>query len=731
MLAAAATPSSRARLGTMTHRCYGQSPAALTAIVAVASKQTRNFRCRSWPPRVRSYWYAETSSRWERFFPVNTDGDVGNRLRYTRFKAEKLASLCGLLQDHRFMSQTSAVQSAKTPQHQSFIDPITNRRISKNSPSVNSQKSSIEAKVARQVKLQYEPGTAAEQPSGGYEDLDDYKEPITWKEPDGLPDPPPEDLTKNYDDLDQYGPVKWQEPDGLPEPNAEDKSKNYKDLKEYKAPFVADDAVLSAYEKEQQTAQQAKKLPHNDQAKEYKDLGEYGPTYWHEPDGLMEVSAEDLSKKYEDLRNYETRYGSATPVPDNRAKDSCSTHDGPTKKCRSPPDYAAAGVGVSGKGQGFKQAKGKYQDAYNQPGAEPSIRTGLNSGSTPRDAVTPLRPWSPGTDTLGEPSTVAYVADMGRSVRPSEESKRIEMQRAKSEYEMKWDAAWMEAQEALSQAKKTVRLTGNYTRDFPEEFAASWSTAHSPSKSTLYPHTNPEAESHKPARDEAEPSSMDESFPSEEAAGKAPRLEPALHRERQSKRLEADPYSMEPQGLETSYAEECGRSSGRRPMVKFLGGEGTVSEWEVVYKILAYDGVTGMVQEMDVSWRTDEKPRPISPAKIIPRLSHTSKLLPHMASLHAQGYDLASGRGDVVVLQKVLDGKQSDGSVTGKTTSSTGFAGGRGGGDAVARPRGRSLDGGHEEAMLAMLAAEAGFGVEAGLPFAGAVLGGDRRVLIL
>ncbi|KAF4583129.1 conserved serine-threonine rich protein [Ophiocordyceps camponoti-floridani] len=712
MLAAAATPSSRARLGTMTYRCCGQSTAALTGIAAVASKQCRNFRCRSSPPRASRYWYAETSSRWDRddmvrdfttlfrarFFAVNADSEFENRLRQNRFKDERLASLYGLLKDYRSLSQTCASKSAKKSQDHSFIDPITNRRISKNSsknsPSVNAQTNSSEVKDAHQVKPQYESGTAAEQPSGGYEDLDDYKEPITWKEPDGLPDPPPEDLTKNYDDLDQYGPVKWQEPDGLPEPNAEDKSKNYKDLKEYKAPFVADDAVLSAHEKKQQTAQ------HNDQAGDYKDLGEYGPTYWHEPDGLMEPSAEDTSKKYNDLRNYKARYGSETPVLNDAAEDSCSTHDAPTKKCRSPPENAAAGVGVSGEGRGFKQAKSKYQDAYNKPGAEPLIRTGLDSGSTTGDAVKawksgPVRYPSSGVDAVGKPSTVSYVADIGRRVRHSDESKRIEMQRAKSEYEMKWDAAWMEAQEALSQTKKTEGLTGNYTRDFPEEFAASWSTSHSPSKSTLYPHTTPES-NEVAARYEAEASSMDESFPSEDA-GKAPKqLEPALNRERklrQPKGLEAeDAYCMEPQGLETSYAEECGSSPGR-PTVKFLEGEGgRVSEWMVVFKIVAYDGETGAVKEMDMDWRAGEKPLPISPAKILPRLSHPSKFLPHISSLHAQGYDLASGGGDVVVLQKLLlDGTQSGESAPGETPRGKGAVEGRwggGGGGMPCRDRG-------------------------------------------
>ncbi|PFH59913.1 hypothetical protein XA68_11712 [Ophiocordyceps unilateralis] len=739
MLAAAATPSSRSKLGNLAHSCSRQSILALPGITTIASRQCRTFRCRSSSPRANKYWYTETFSRgptsWDRddvirdvttlfrarFFAANADRDLGHRLRRASCKEDKLDALYGILQKYRSISRTSASSlSTKQPNDESFIDPITNRRIAKRSSAADAQANpdGPNSKDIRQAEPQYELGTAAEQASGSYEDLRDYKDPVTWKEPDGLPDPPAEDLTKNYDDLDKYGPVKWHEPDGLPEPSAEDKSKKYKDLNQYKAPFVADDALLSVYEKRQQTVtRQAKPVPGkapvspDDQGKDYKDLGDYGPTYWHEPDGLMEPSAEDLSKKYEDLDQYNARYGSATQSNSEAtskqagdagssarsSKESCTTHAAhaaaASKKCRSPPEHVAAGLGVSGEMKSIgpnKQAKSKYQDAYNKPGAETSIRTGLV-----RDSTTEVGAGKhhqdfalSGRNASGEVTESA--ADIRRGVvrRAREQEERKELQRAKAEHEQTWDVAWMEAQEALSQARqpKGDGLTGNYARDFPEEFAASWSTTNSWSKSTLYPRKAGDGEPAHAAsmgQDEAEPSSMDESFPSE-SLGTGSKLEPALHRRRgrrqartpmssylEREHFEMDPYSKEPQGLETNYAEECGGRLGR-PVVKFheVKRERRRIDWASMngaagkqriasFKILAYDADTRSVTLAEMTCRAYETRLPSSPATVLPRLSNPSKFLPHFAALQAQGYEMASGGGDVVVFQRLIEGESS------------------------------------------------------------------------
>ncbi|RCI09878.1 hypothetical protein L249_3863 [Ophiocordyceps polyrhachis-furcata BCC 54312] len=691
-----AIPSSRSKLGTMAHRCLRQSNLAVST---VASRQYRTLHSRWSCRRANKYWYTESFSRgplsWDRddiardairarFFATNVDRECDHRPRRKSFKEDKLAALCGILHSCRAISQSAAYSSSaqKPPQDDdSFIDPITNRRVSKVF-SVAGTRSGDKP----QVKPQYEKGTATEQPSGGYEDLDEYKDPILWKEPDGLPDPSPEDLSKNYDDLDEYGPVRWHEPDGMPEPSAEDKSKNYKDLRKYKDPYVVPDSLLSAYEKKQQTVtQKAEPLPgkvpvsSGEPAKDNKDLGDYGPTYWREPDGLMEPSAEDLSKNYQDLEKYDAQYDAteSTSQPsagisgdaeqcDNK---SCATTrpSQASKKCRSLPKHVTDGLGVSGDVEN-KPSNSKYQDAYNEPGAEPLIWTGLDKGAGP---CQPKK-----------------ADDMMR--RACERR----FQRADLKKGVDVEASSMEA-------KSKDGLTGKYMWDFPEDFSTSWSTANSWSKSTLYPDNGDQVSAAVAdlGRDEAEPSSMDESFPSE-SSSEVPQLQPSLDRGRdrrkvmsrlERKRLEKDPYSKEPQGLETSYSEECGGRLGR-PRVRFHEVKAATAAADgakrmASYKILAYDEDRNSVDVTETTWPATQMTASFSPAEVLPRLTSPNKFLPHFATLQAEGYEMVSGGGDVLVFQRIIQETWSatqgaaainpidmtGGPVTGNFASPTGF----------------------------------------------------------
>ncbi|KAF4123083.1 conserved serine-threonine rich protein [Geosmithia morbida] len=88
---------------------------------------------------------------------------------------------------------------------ESYIDPITNRRVPKKTP-----------KRANTLPIQA---------VGGEDVLS------SWFTP-GLRHAA-EEQSKKYNDLDKYGPVYWNEPDGLPNLTAEEKSKHYADLDQY------------------------------------------------------------------------------------------------------------------------------------------------------------------------------------------------------------------------------------------------------------------------------------------------------------------------------------------------------------------------------------------------------------------------------------------------------------------------------------------------------------------
>lgn len=75
------------------------------------------------------------------------------------------------------------------------------------------------------------------------------------------------------------------------------------------------------------------------------------------------------------------------------------------------------------------------------------------------------------------------------------------------------------------------------------------------------------------------------------------------------------------------------------------------------YKILAYNPET---QSIDTAETTSivppENQMPLSPAVVLLRISKPSKFLPHIAPLLAEGYEIASGNGNILVFRKVRDG---------------------------------------------------------------------------
>ncbi|KAI1739458.1 hypothetical protein F4680DRAFT_421640 [Xylaria scruposa] len=193
------------------------------------------------------------------------------------------------------------------------------------------------------------------------------------------------------------------------------------------------------------------------------------------------------------------------------------------------------------------------------------------------------------------------------------------------------------------------------------------------------------------------------------------RLEPALNRRASATKRNhlnrafgGDFYSKEPQGLETSFSEECG---GRQTMplyTRTYGGEpgqatprpkssaeseskgfspGIVSEAyyhrdpeidgippseskdsarnqkttqpdePTVYKILAYDPNTQTIKIAETSSAVPDLTSPISPTEVLPRLSNPTKFFPHFAPLQAEGFEIVSGSGNVLIFRQMRPAK--------------------------------------------------------------------------
>ncbi|KAI1265043.1 hypothetical protein F5Y18DRAFT_55785 [Xylariaceae sp. FL1019] len=193
-------------------------------------------------------------------------------------------------------------------------------------------------------------------------------------------------------------------------------------------------------------------------------------------------------------------------------------------------------------------------------------------------------------------------------------------------------------------------------------------------------------------------------------------LEPALERQQHS-RLEpfaargtasvkgehsTDLFSKDAQGLETSFSEECGgkktmpiytrtysskpehttNDSGPMKAQSTLGATQDLSrdcydrdpeidgpppssnkparesltgstQEPTVYKILAYDPNMQTVNIAETSSVVPDQASPLSPTEVLLRLSNPAKFFPHFAPLKAEGFEIVSGSGDVLVFRQM------------------------------------------------------------------------------
>ncbi|UNI16850.1 hypothetical protein JDV02_003246 [Purpureocillium takamizusanense] len=489
---------------------------------------------------------------------------------------------------------------------------------------------------------------------------------------------PLEDPTKQYDDLHKYGPMRWNEPDGLRKLTPEELSKNYEDLHKYSqydnsgpaTPRIHPEEAskqyedLSKYQAFPNAGPETERIHPELASKQYKDLSKYPTAGYEEPSKKTHVHPEELTKHYEDLDKYRPRKfdspSRAYPIhPEEATKFYADLtqykpvmHNEPDGKPVVAPDVVANGL-----------------RAFDSKGSGPSASVTSSSGV---DATE--------DDALSSRTADQIRAEVLRKVRDS--SQKAKLERAKSDLELNWDAESKVAQDTVGRLKRKTEpaLTGNYVRDFPEDFVTSWSTSNSPSKSTLYPNNRndddhgapPSMVSQSGESEETQVSSMDESFPQEST-----KLEPAMNRGATQRRARfarprgatdhEDHYSKAPQGLQTSYAEECNGESTWPTFVKHhkakaprehATASATQAEAEqpALYKILAYDPATQSITIAETASGVHETTSSESPAAALLRLSNPSKFLPHFAPLQSQGYEIVSGSGDVLVFRKVRPG---------------------------------------------------------------------------
>lgn len=549
------------------------------------------------------------------------------------------------------------------------------------------------------------PPPTAEELSKNYTDLSDYDGPVRWNEPDGQPAQTKEELSKNYTDLSGYdGPVMYQEPDGKPPPTAEELSKNYSDLSNYNGP-------VKWNEPDGQPAPTAEEL-----SKNYPDLSGYGAVRWNEPDGKPAPTAEELSKRYSDLAKYgAVRWNEPDGKPALTTEEWSKIYDdlckyGGTVRWNEPdgkPDLTAE------ESSKIYKDLDKYDEPvyYQEPdGKSPEQADPVQEGLEEVDVQTAYdkasRLASSSMDSADEPSSeVLRKLDQATESETSEKTNHRKMLDSfMTQHQMTSDAVDREASLAIKLAKAkaildeplvtpTRKLTGNFVRDFPEEFEESWSPENSVSKDTLAPASLANAweqstESHGVETShenevQFKPQSIDGGLEGAFDDPATPRIEPCLDRiteeriDDHEQRLIArelgaaqrrkimgenwlEPETFEPLFTEASEGKFTGvKSDGRKSTDKHTA---EVTSQEVppdstaeptLYKILAYDPIMQKINVAETTSVVPDTANALTPAEALLRISNPTKFFPHFAPLQAQGFEIVSGSGDILVFRKV------------------------------------------------------------------------------
>ncbi|KAK3307217.1 uncharacterized protein B0T15DRAFT_167484 [Chaetomium strumarium] len=146
-------------------------------------------------------------------------------------------------------------------------------------------------------------------------------------------------------------------------------------------------------------------------------------------------------------------------------------------------------------------------------------------------------------------------------------------------------------------------LTGNYVRDFPEDFSKSWASETSEVTSSLL------------------------SAEQKESKGT---VQPALERMSQ---LTATANASD---TATTPSPEPANPAG-----------------PALYKILAYNPTMQCIEIAETSSTVADNAAPLTPAEVLLRISNPAKFFPHFAPLQAEGFEIVSGSGDVLIFRKV------------------------------------------------------------------------------
>ncbi|CAP71870.1 uncharacterized protein PODANS_6_8030 [Podospora anserina S mat+] len=502
-----------------------------------------------------------------------------------------------------------------------------------------------------------------------YNDLDKYT-PVVDPASDPVQDQPEE-----YKDLGRYVPIKHQEPDG--KPRGQEESTEYEDLDKY--------GPVRSHEPDGKY----KIDPDSEPAPE--DLGKYEDgVSSHEPDGKYKpiqqasVSSEKLDKYDAAVRAHEPdgRYAPVLAEP-NLDPAEIAEYSKPFLSHEPDGKYAEAYVRPSqdeaelARYEAFRshEPDGKYAPEQYQAGYDPvELKTYIPFRSHEPDGKYAASHVAPTRDPAELKSYRAfrshepdgkYAASEAES-----DSEPVELDSYKAVRSCEPDGKYAaNINASITEPTDLDEYQGGFRSNEPDgKYAPSAEDLNEgPDLGNHEAFTLEDSETSRTAqRQKAIPAAKNEAEITTEFRKVVqelmanPTAESALASQRSSSHQSSD-------GKETPKPKKSKRLTGQEKLTGAFHKSSTRQEQTrtettpanfsepVLYKILAYDPV---MQAIDVAETTSVVPdsaTPLSPAEVLLRISNPARFFPHFAPLQAQGFEIVSGSGDVLIFRKVRE----------------------------------------------------------------------------
>ncbi|KAK8079623.1 hypothetical protein PG997_007441 [Apiospora hydei] len=518
-----------------------------------------------------------------------------------------------------------------------------------------------------------------------YDDLHDYKP----TEHDEIRNPS-EEATQTYDDLDKYNPTEHDEIKYEPEQPVQ----KYDDLNDYR-PMQPDEIAVSWSEPKYDDLGDYKPFRYKESdatqpetKPDYDDLHKYRP-YMHNEDAVSDDAA---APKYEDLDKYQSHtdqvdnnVDSAKPQYEDLDKYQPFLHQEGQSETKQGSQYEDLDkyrsdvfkeVEVAEEGEPFEQYGDldQYKAAYRYQ--EPDGK-------------------APETQDVIEKSLGEFDAD---------KENRENLEQAMTGYIAVSDAIDREVSASLQRSRRRAmedQPSVNIFRDPPEKF-------HELLKEHGLGPASDEARQvdiQSAEKDYSDIQSAEKDYSDNLTCHFNSNVEPALGRmnaaatgqpaerpskspvsRRQQTEADTDPSSevLESLGTPTEDGRDAAAQTHKKTKYGDMNPETPVTlpprsppptsppdaAAPAIYKILAYDPTMQNVSIAETTSIVPDQAAPLTPSEVLVRLSNPTKFFPHFEPLRAEGFEIVSGSGDVLVFRKVHEPSASSAATDSSSSSS-------------------------------------------------------------